>query len=227
MMEGDTSVESLEDKVKEIEGENVCLQWTNHQHVLQSVMSALRNQEYFSDITLAAEGKFFHAHKFVLSTCSTFFEDLLGQTPCKHPVIVLPDSPPELLSKLLDFMYLGNTEVQKEDFNQFMIIARRLRIKGLLGPEDISIAEEEIQEIKEEISIKEEIFDSTYEELSFASEDFISESKFSEAYQEHIMDDTDFSGEVYKANDGRRRMYASPRAKKCPYCSKEFEDILQ
>ena len=49
-------------------------------------------QQLYTDATLACEGKFYEAHKIVLSTCSDYFSamlDRIEKTNCKNPVIVL------------------------------------------------------------------------------------------------------------------------------------------
>ena len=66
-----------------------------------------------SDVTLAAGGKYFSAHKLVLSTCSDFFEEMFEKTPCKHPVIVLKDIDATNMEALLSYMYLGEVSFNR------------------------------------------------------------------------------------------------------------------
>ena len=67
----------------------------------------------------------------VLSTCSEYFEQIIRETQCKHPVIVLKDIRPEELEALLDYMYVGEVNVAQEKLSALLEAAEYLQIKGL------------------------------------------------------------------------------------------------
>ena len=48
------------------------------------VFYQLQFQNSYSDVTLACDGKFFPAHKLVLSTCSDYFNEMLQWTQCRY-----------------------------------------------------------------------------------------------------------------------------------------------
>ena len=48
------------------------------------VFYQLQFQNTYSDVTLACDGKFFPAHKLVLSTCSDYFNEMLQWTQCRY-----------------------------------------------------------------------------------------------------------------------------------------------
>lgn len=49
----------------------------------------------------------------------------------QHPVLVLKDMSANLVSHLLEFMYIGAVNVKQDDLQEFMKIAETLQIKGL------------------------------------------------------------------------------------------------
>ena len=90
----------------------------------------------FTDVTLACNGKLFPAHKFVLSTCSEYFEVMFQETHCKHPIVVLKDVECRHLEFLLDYMYLGEVNVPQNSLSSLIAVAECLRIRGLAVPDE-------------------------------------------------------------------------------------------
>ncbi|XP_071540825.1 uncharacterized protein [Panulirus ornatus] len=115
---------------------NLLVAWTDHHEVLTRIMSTLRHSELFADVTLMCGEKRYAVHKFVLCTCSPYFEKLFESTPCDHPVLVLTETPPEAVEALLDFMYLGKVDVSPDDLDQLLDIAYEFKIRGLISPKD-------------------------------------------------------------------------------------------
>ena len=91
----------------------LALRWDNHNSTFFEVLSKIRQKELYTDVTLAAGGKYFSAHKLVLSTCSDFFEEIFEKTPCKHPVIVLKDIDAQNMESLLSYIYCGEVRLTK------------------------------------------------------------------------------------------------------------------
>jgi len=109
-----------------------CLKWNNYQLSLTSAFKHLLEEEDFVDVTLSAEGKNLKAHKVVLSACSQYFRDLLrGISLWQHPVLVLRDVPFLDLQSILEFVYLGEVNVEQDRLQSFLKTAELLRIKGL------------------------------------------------------------------------------------------------
>ncbi|KAJ6641790.1 Protein bric-a-brac 2 [Pseudolycoriella hygida] len=88
----------------------------------------------FVDVTLACEGHQVHCHRLVLAACSTYFESLLGENPCKHPIIILPrDIKLWEIQALVDFMYKGEVNVSQAGLPDLLKCAEALQIRGLCG----------------------------------------------------------------------------------------------
>lgn len=88
----------------------------------------------FVDVTLACDGHQVHCHRLVLAACSTYFESLLNENPCKHPIIILPkDVRLWEIQALVDFMYKGQVNVSQAGLPQLLKCAETLQIRGLCG----------------------------------------------------------------------------------------------
>lgn len=92
----------------------------------------------YTDVTIACDGKFYPAHKLVLSTCSDYFHKIFERTPCKHPVIVIKDVECKNMEALLNYMYAGVVNVSQNDLAQLIRAAELLEIKGLAVPDEPS-----------------------------------------------------------------------------------------
>ncbi|XP_066941684.1 protein tramtrack, alpha isoform-like isoform X3 [Macrobrachium rosenbergii] len=113
------------------------LSWKNHSSTFSHLISSLREKDQYTDVTLACDGKFYPAHKIVLSACSQYFEDMLQNTPCKHPIIVLKDISASELDALLNYMYVGEVSVSQNHLTALIKAAESLHIKGLAVPDEL------------------------------------------------------------------------------------------
>lgn len=118
-----------------------CLRWNNHQPNFISVFTNLLSSESLVDVTLAAEGKQLHAHKVVLSACSTYFQALFTSNPCQHPIVILKDIKYNDLKTMVDFMYYGEVNVSQDQLPAILKTAETLKVKGLAEmPEQLSLS---------------------------------------------------------------------------------------
>ena len=114
-----------------MEAERFLLKWNNHQSNLVTVFDQLYEQEAFTDVTLACDGKSFAAHKVILSACSPYFQSLFLANPNTHPIVFMRDVRGPDLEALLSFMYRGEINVHQQDLASFLKTAESLQIKGL------------------------------------------------------------------------------------------------
>lgn len=109
------------------------VRWENYGGSMARVLTELRQEEAFVDVTLAScDGGRFHAHRVVLSACSSYLRQVLHDLPLwQHPVLLLRDVPASDLEALLTFVYLGWVSVDRHQLPSFLRSARFLRIRGL------------------------------------------------------------------------------------------------
>lgn len=66
----------------------------------------------------------------MLSACSTYFEQLLSQNPCQHPIVIMKDLRFWEVQALVDFMYRGEVSVSQDKLKCLLAAADALQIKG-------------------------------------------------------------------------------------------------
>ena len=112
--------------------QNYCLRWNEYEKKYVEAFRVLRDNEYFTDVTLAADGHTVKAHRVILSACSNYFHSILkNMGPWQHPVLLLQDVRPGDLTSLMDFIYFGQVNMNQDSLDGFLKIAEKLKIKGL------------------------------------------------------------------------------------------------
>ena len=119
-------------------GEQFSLRWNNFHSNLTSAFHDLLQAADMVDVTLAVDGHFLQAHKLVLSICSPYFKQLFKINPCKHPIVILKDITHGNMKDILEFMYLGEVNVLRENLSSFLRTAELLQVKGLTGDDSVS-----------------------------------------------------------------------------------------
>lgn len=121
-----------------------CLRWNNYQSNLTSCFDQLLQTELFVDVTLACEGQKLKAHKLVLSACSPYFQELLTDNPCQHPIIIMNnDIKYNDLKAVVYYMYRGEINVSEDQIPALLKVAEALKIRGLT---DVSASQSLVQE---------------------------------------------------------------------------------
>ncbi|XP_033238793.1 protein bric-a-brac 1 isoform X2 [Drosophila pseudoobscura] len=108
-----------------------CLRWNNYQSNLTTIFDQLLQNECFVDVTLACDGRSMKAHKMVLSACSPYFQTLLAETPCQHPIVIMRDVSWGDLKAIVEFMYRGEINVSQDQIGPLLRIAEMLKVRGL------------------------------------------------------------------------------------------------
>ncbi|XP_063704659.1 protein abrupt-like isoform X3 [Culicoides brevitarsis] len=124
-----------------------CVRWNSHLCSLSTAFPQLLDQEKFVDVTLACEGQQVHCHKVVLAACSQYFDNLLSENPCKHPIIILPsDIKLWTIQALVEFMYKGQVNVSQAGLPDLVKSGDLLQIRGLCNT-DIGLSVENGSEV--------------------------------------------------------------------------------
>ena len=105
------------------------LRWNRHNCAITRAFYDLYKDEEYCDVTIATDDDSFHCHKMVLAANSPYFRKLFKKTPCKNPCIILKDISAYHFGKLLTYMYLGEVEVNQNDFYTVMKHAEYLNIR--------------------------------------------------------------------------------------------------
>ena len=135
--------------------EKFCLKWNDFQSNVSKTFSYLRTEERFFDVTLVSDDhQHIAAHKLVLSASSKFFKDILCKTQHSNPLIYLSGFSSKDLNFVMDYIYQGEVQIYQEDLDNFLNVAQKLNIEGLIGGSPLS---------EDDASSKEERIESTEE----------------------------------------------------------------
>ena len=112
--------------------EKFCLSWNDYESNLSVAFRDLREEKEFFDVTLACEeDEQIEAHKVILSSCSSFFKNILKKNKHPHPLLYLKGVKFLHLKSILDFMYQGRVNVEQVMLDSFLATAQELKVKGL------------------------------------------------------------------------------------------------
>ena len=122
--------------------EKLALKWNNFHSNASNSFTSLRNEEYLQDVTLVTDD-YHHvsAHKLVLSACSEYFKNIFKKCKHQHPMLCLDGVHYKDLVNALDYVYNGEVQIFQEELDHFLLVARRLKLEGLLSSEDGSSSE--------------------------------------------------------------------------------------
>ena len=110
------------------------LKWNDFQNNVSKSFGLLRHETYLHDVTLVSDDyKHISAHKLVLSACSDYFKNIFKETKQTQPVLCLDKVSSTDLHNILDYVYDGEVKIYQEDLDQFLDVAQRLKIQGLIS----------------------------------------------------------------------------------------------
>ena len=114
--------------------EKFSLKWNDFEANVSKSFNELRTDEHFFDVTLISDDELkLSAHKVVLSSCSSFFKSILRITSTSNPVIYLSGVNSQNLGFMLDYMYQGEVQIFQEQLDDFLTVAQKLKIQGLIS----------------------------------------------------------------------------------------------
>ena len=85
-----------------------------------------------ADLTLVCEDlKHIRTHKFILSCCSPVFRSILSEMTSPQPVVFLRGIHSVEMEAVLEYLYLGQTQISQQRVDQFFKVATDLKIKDI------------------------------------------------------------------------------------------------
>lgn len=156
-------------------GEVFDLRWNDFSSNASRVFTSHRERSSFSDVTLVSDDLKPHsAHKIILSACSEYFSNILSAYSSPNTLVCLPGLSGEELSEMLDYVYKGEAQVQKDGIDRFLANAKKFKLEGLLPKSDDQPKPEEQkavtvdEEVEEDCDVSEDTDD--IEEVNIESE---------------------------------------------------------
>ena len=113
-----------------MEAEEYSLVWAGHTDHVVAVLGTMVVSGEHADLTLVCRDKMqFEAHKIILSSCSSFFSDILSNAGEGKPIIYLPTIGSQEMKSILQYVYKGETSFLQERTQAFIRAATDLEIK--------------------------------------------------------------------------------------------------
>ena len=105
--------------------EKLCLKWDDFQEDIKGVFGTLREDNDFTDVTLACDdGQQVEAHKVILAASSPFFQKILRRNKHPHPLIYMRGMKSEDLLAIVDFLYRGKQMFSKRIWILFSLLLK-------------------------------------------------------------------------------------------------------
>ena len=118
------------------------MEWLHFKENIISSVGNLREDQDFTDVTLACDdGRQIEAHKIILAGSSLFFDNLLKRNKHNHPLVYMKGMKSEDMAAIVDFLYRGEANVFQENLESFLAIAEELKLKGLTGEKAAEVSE--------------------------------------------------------------------------------------
>ena len=110
----------------------VNISWNAFESKTSETFRDLWSNKSFTDVTLATEDdQQIDAHKIILSTSSPFFKNIFEKNPHQKPLLYLKDVSYSELRKVIEYIYLGECELNSDRLNAFLSVGEALQIHGL------------------------------------------------------------------------------------------------
>ena len=123
------------------------ISWNAFKSKTSETFRDLWSNKSFTDVTLATEDdQQIDAHKIILSTSSPFFKNIFEKNPHQKPLLYLKDVSYSELRKVLEYIYLGECELNSDRLNAFLSVGEALQIHGLT---EQTLVQEKMDAVKE------------------------------------------------------------------------------
>ena len=125
------------------------MHWKGHNEHFKKMMKGMLVSKENSDVTLVCdEIKTVPAHKNILSASSPVFRKMFGLQQGKELFLYMRGIKYHILESIMEFIYLGEVNLQDIFVEEFVAIANSLEISGLNAPADDLVMTETIEEVE-------------------------------------------------------------------------------
>ena len=115
------------------ETQDLKLQWDHFSGNMKELMSDLYKSSDFSDVTLVCDdNKTVKAHKFILGASSPILKEILDMHGT-NPWIYMRKTQYSSLQKIIEFMYLGEAVIDKENIDDLFSLSMDLQIDEIIN----------------------------------------------------------------------------------------------
>ena len=160
------------------------LKWDDFRATFSKSFGSLKEDNVLTDVTLISDDEVYTAaHKVVLSACSTFFQSVFTKTSQTNPILYMGGVTSKHMTYLLDYIYLGEVQILKDDIEDFLSFAKKFHINGL-AVNKIKETINNPQKPKPLVILKQEVLDFQEPQSESISTESVSENKGQKAKEE-------------------------------------------
>ena len=173
--------------------EKFSLKWNDFQQTVSNSFKLLRLEETFFDVTLVSDDeRIVKGHKVVLSACSDIFKLILKNSTSTNSFIYLPGISSQNLEFIMDYIYQGEISIYQDQLDEFLEVAEKLKIAGLMsnGKKDTDNEEDEKKPIINNQSYNNE------NEFSYTSNSVVNPTSQIEKFGFEGMDTTELDEKI-------------------------------
>ena len=106
------------------------IKWEAPEDLLKQILKVFRQSNFLADVTLVCDDqRELKAHKVVLSSLSVVMENILNGHSEENLRIYLTVIQYKHMESILEFIYSGETSLEKKDIHEITEIAKQLAIK--------------------------------------------------------------------------------------------------
>ena len=120
--------------------EKFSLKWNDFHSNVSKSFGMFRNEKYLQDVTLVGDDDLqLKAHKFVLSTCSSYFKKIFTLNSQANILLCLEGTTQTDLNNILEYIYYGEVQLYQEELERFLNVAKRIKLEGLQEEDKINL----------------------------------------------------------------------------------------
>ena len=192
-----------------MEKEGYSMHWKCYTDHFKGMMQRMLVSQENSDVTLVCDDlRTVKAHKNILSASSPIFQKMFDLQPGKELFLYMRGIKFHILASIIEFIYLGQVNLQENFVEDFLAIARSLEVTGLNEPDHRGL-NESIEKNKIDDRVEAGFCKTEPEDTAEENQDL---TKYNTKEAEH-KDVT--------------RLKESYEAFKCKECGKEFTSYLR
>ena len=140
---------------------NCKMHWEGYTEHFKIMMENMLVSKENSDVTLLCDDlQTIRAHKNILSASSPAFQKMFGLHQGNEMFLYMRGIKHQILSSIMEFIYLGEVSLHQDCVEDFITIARSLEVTGLHESRTGNNEETEVDEINTNVSCKTELEES-------------------------------------------------------------------
>ena len=113
--------------------DRLLLSWHQYESQIPDMFRGLWKEQDLADVTLSTmNNHHIRAHKVILSSASNLFKNIFQTNQSQNTLIYLKDINHKTLERIIEFIYMGQCEIDQTHLNDFLMTGKSLEVVGLV-----------------------------------------------------------------------------------------------